>query len=736
MSIKELLSQKITTEDQLLKVIDSGYGAYSLLERTVRDPWWVTREKQRVVYGVYPAHSDVTARLAKALPWTGLHVSKEDAGQIAYTVDRANGEADRQIRTTLGRFLQKWYPAMPDDMLQNLVSEHTAEVSTELELLSGQAIVDFYMSGQLASCMTHGAEHWAGLDGHHPAEVYDRPNVYLAVVRDTEGKVNGRSLVWHVSETDKRFIRCYGTPALQKRLVRMGYKSGTWQGMKFKAIKLSPVDGQSSDQERYLMPYLDGANSAGNSDRSSIVLLDGDLLCVAPEQRRNLNMAGCVVHTCTNTSGYQLFTPASSEQFQQTCPLTGKTELKWGDDWVSAYVEGRVQQVLGEALITWKAVSNLGRVVYAPEDAPIFEVAQLDTPANREHRGYCKLSLEHYPEEQEYQRQYTLRQCDGLWFKEADLVSLITEEFGHRTRKRTHRKDIQPTWVRLANIDGEVAYTDHPEWVERTPSKAKVIPGYHDISRTWDGKVDFDRNVHTVQVWNRNYTVSRKANMEELKPKLQDEAFAEMLQSSQLEYEVVQALRSVQSYGMNATGNRRYVDYDTTYAECLAYAKALLGADHPAWEIYRRYETFKSEAAALDFNCPDVQGGAAGTWQAPAEVPDDFGLLHRDRVKVVGSLPSRKLFSKWFTMRETDFADKQDFCEAFAKVICTPLAGADSKYDSLLAWVAAQLADRYDNELSAQAAESEALLDQLGVAVEGPTLVTAVEAPPPAVQAN
>ena len=53
------------------------------------------------------------------------HVSPSDPNMIAYTPDRACAEGDRQIKTTMGKFLRKFLLVVNDDVIAQLeASEH------------------------------------------------------------------------------------------------------------------------------------------------------------------------------------------------------------------------------------------------------------------------------------------------------------------------------------------------------------------------------------------------------------------------------------------------------------------------------------------------------------------------------------------------------------------------------------------------------------------------------------
>lgn len=110
-------------------------------------------------------------------------------------------------------------------------------------------------------------------DGAGVSRAYDAPNISMATLRNSSGTLISRSMLYTPSDTDKRYIRVYGDALLQSMLVGEGYRAGIWHGAEFNLVVCGPG---------YLMPHLDGSNTAGG-DMSHVMLLNGKITSV-PKQ--------------------------------------------------------------------------------------------------------------------------------------------------------------------------------------------------------------------------------------------------------------------------------------------------------------------------------------------------------------------------------------------------------------------------------------------------------------------
>jgi hypothetical protein len=336
-----------------------------------REVWWLAREWMRIHYGIYPAGSDTLAWISKQqhiVPYA-LHVSREDVTKVAYTEDARAGEADRQTRTTLGRFLRKFFPLWTDKYIQDLEALHRADMSDEFELVPGDQISDLYQTGGLSSCMAHDSAYYGLPDGMHPTQVYDTvPGLHMAVLRkpganpDEEDSLRSRCLVWinPKNPNDKRAVRVYGdTQVLTKRLERAGYVFKALDGAVLPQIPVTERrDGGNCDNQ-FLMPYMDSPHGNGGADGSyALRMSDGTFLLLSEAQKARIAstwdtsiqgpspLAGARSSGGTTTCAGVF--PA--EQLTYRCEWTGQVHEALEDPSIQLWYDGQAHTVCAEVL--------------------------------------------------------------------------------------------------------------------------------------------------------------------------------------------------------------------------------------------------------------------------------------------------------------------------------------------------------------------------------------------------
>ncbi len=210
------------------------------------------------------------------------HVSVKTPTQIAYTRSEQHGREDRQTTTSVGKYLRRHFPSMPDHVLRDFVMRYGDNAFALWD--TPELIIKSVEHGP-RSCMQWGD----GDDGDtpdHPYNCYAPEFGWRAAVRlSGDGHIVGRCLVNVGSMT---FVRSYyrndggyshSDEALEVWLRDQGYtKADNWCGLKLKRIDYS--------RGRFLAPYLDG-----NEKR---VDLWDDCLYICDDG----------TYTCENTNGY------------------------------------------------------------------------------------------------------------------------------------------------------------------------------------------------------------------------------------------------------------------------------------------------------------------------------------------------------------------------------------------------------------------------------------------------
>lgn len=243
---------------------------------------WYARDVQR--YQLHPVISEVIdKRYYRPLDWHLLvlefpHRSVTDFNRLAYTRDERSGIADRQVITTIGKYLQRHF-VIPDHEIRDIVALYTSNGDMAIESTM-DAIVNAARKGP-HSCMSSDIQVTCA-DGvrRHPYEVYDPKLGWSVALRRYEGRIDGRALVYNDDGDGKSYFvrsykRCtnggysYADEALEAWLKSQGInKHGGWEGA---------VIAQHVVCDGYLAPYLDG-------DACHVYPQDGKLLITSDSE--------------------------------------------------------------------------------------------------------------------------------------------------------------------------------------------------------------------------------------------------------------------------------------------------------------------------------------------------------------------------------------------------------------------------------------------------------------------
>jgi hypothetical protein len=207
----------------------------------------------REILGKYPISDEDFALLVLEYP----HVSMKDAANVAYTRDNRSGIEDRQVSTTFGRYVRRFFTTMKDHELRDYATKCRNDDFVLYE--TSDDIVKSIQEGP-TSCMQWDYPHDTN---YHPYRVYAPELGWRAVVRidPVSNRINGRALVLHREDGSKIFVRTYkrgndysyADESLEFWLTENGYthEDGWPFGTELKHI---PFKGS------YLLPYLDGEN--------------------------------------------------------------------------------------------------------------------------------------------------------------------------------------------------------------------------------------------------------------------------------------------------------------------------------------------------------------------------------------------------------------------------------------------------------------------------------------------
>ena len=513
MSLKDELRKKITKSEDM-----PHFSIAQLFLDSKRNyispPWWLMREYGRIETEVYPVPTNVIDSLNILNPQYALHIAEEDPTQIAYTPDKGYGEADRQVRTGLARFITKYYPHLPDDHIRDLQAEHLAELDSTFEVLTGEDMIAVYTSGAVGACMSKGDISYHGQV--NPTKVYDVPNVGMAVLRDKDGKISARTMVYTPTPEDKRFIRCYGDSKLRPKLERSGYRAGTWHGVEFQTIPMGP-----SYADTYIMPYLDGEGGMGSWEKSMVALIDHKITSVTLEMSssiKRINPSG--VQCAISTTGSIILGNVDSTKFKATCMLTG-VEINLLTQRSYDFWDG---VTLGKITDTSEH-EDLDRVYYTTnQQARVLSTTPrfitrgryyIDTTSLRLACGFVRLDPTLYPEEQGWFQKGdydnpAIETYEGAWVKKADAVYVAALRDGSVQFRYAHESTISIGYVKLHAIHKGILYYAAPGVkVVKTVTGRKVVPKLYPVVQLYNGQWDFSRNTLSPQMLDKYYYFPR-----------------------------------------------------------------------------------------------------------------------------------------------------------------------------------------------------------------------------------
>lgn len=497
---------------------------YTEVEQAV---WWAEREAMRIYHQVY----EVTDTLESHLCFKRVfaHISLEDKTMVAFTPDKASGEADRQLKMSPGRFFSRLLPIATDSYIQKLVAEHMAEVVNEVEFLEGKDLTEVYVSGAAsAACMSKDESNWS-LEGHHPTEAYWTPEIKMAVIRNAEGSVTERCIVYNASETDKRWIRCYpDNGKLKKRLEKNGYVKGSLVGAKLNTVKVGGT---------FVIPYLDGNGYRGDEDTASVALIDNRLTVVGGAtanaiRDKNGGFSAYTVFYGPTTGGKVQLHNIDSAMFKYVDAFDGLTKSSLVDPASDFWYDGQIHKVATgniEGLAAMlreggcdlsddvRVSVNSSRTVLAAS-TDTFRARNygwaLDTEENRRLVGYVRLSSEFYDDQSWHRGATTLTiESENGVILRVDAAYYVDAEGKCRVM---HISRLPAKSVKLHKASKSVAgYYCHPDAsYVKTSTGRKVHQKLHDIAQTLSGAWEFANKAKSVNFLGEHLTLAKGEGLE------------------------------------------------------------------------------------------------------------------------------------------------------------------------------------------------------------------------------
>ena len=249
---------------------------------------WFAREARQA-----PMHKYVTKAIDMCRPddWQKLMLqwphmadsAMDDYTKLAYTRDEKAGIADRQVITSLGKYLRAHFSLLPDDAIRDIVALAQAN-QAKIKIVRTTAEMIYHLHKGPSSCMQWGDESGIkGEDGdrHHPYEAYAPELGWAMAVRIEGDDTVGRALV-NESDGKKTYVRSYKKTGgyshtdeqLEAWLDSQGYsKESDWEDCYLKIIPARNHCG-------FVAPYIDGGTQEVDRDGNRLrITSDGDFIC-------------------------------------------------------------------------------------------------------------------------------------------------------------------------------------------------------------------------------------------------------------------------------------------------------------------------------------------------------------------------------------------------------------------------------------------------------------------------
>jgi hypothetical protein len=255
--------------------------------RRVVDDSWKLREAARLTDGTYQPLPDFILAVLTKQDEHFVHVFKSDPNKVAYTQTPERGMADVQTTTTLGSYLSRYEPSIPDHTVRGLVERFTKRHNDTSAVVidytakafrfayEGQSVS--HEASTSVSCMAYLASHY-DCRPHHPAEAYSTGphGLHIAYIVHPEDPkvVMSRAIVW---PRDMTFVKVYGRVEADRTQLRVALEDlGYTRASSFRGALLAriPLD---ADEESFVMPYIDGSCQSVDDDGDNFIITsDGE----------------------------------------------------------------------------------------------------------------------------------------------------------------------------------------------------------------------------------------------------------------------------------------------------------------------------------------------------------------------------------------------------------------------------------------------------------------------------
>lgn len=620
-------------------------------------PRWYIREQTRQALNVYPERTEILNKINSSYPWLCVHISKVDAKKVAYTPSSHDGERDAQIVVTMEKLLTRLYPHLPAHAVAEIAAEHHAESDDTLEILYGQDIVDVYTSGVQGACMSKGGEAYTGK--MNPTLCYIADNIGMAVVRDLNGNITGRCMIYTPSPDDKRYIRVYNSKLLKRRLERNGFRAGTWNGAKFNTIGLN-LEGNPN---HYLVPYLDGNGEMANGAvTSAVALIDGVLTCIDKEYyNRIYKMLGQdYVGIASSQYGAIRLRNIDTGSLTVTCALTGVQFNRLEEDHKRFYseveIDGQRVGALGVALAsairenranlyTLKLRDSGGTVeVLSQDSTKTFYHGGwhwLDNKECREYTGWQQLDIVLYPDNREWYKKDIVKVEEiGTYILQEDSIAVIKQLEGQMPLLNYQHKSTYDKTKHVL-VHNPSRHTYKKVYAEKSSDMqivkihngAKAVVDWHDIAKDVDGNWGLIRSMKSFEIANKVYYTRPDADLAPIKERMWN---ALIVSTGYRADVMIDYTYHIGEYPYGEDGRRLYA-YDYQRKLNISVMRKWIngGTNKTLKQHLYNFDVWQAECNAIDYTALEEFGEAMVTAEFPEPVVEEIPAADEQSAEMV-----------------------------------------------------------------------------------------------------
>lgn len=195
-----------------------------------------------------------------------VYVSALDPKKIGYTPTPEDGRRDRQVVSTVGRFLTKFYShQFTESEIRATADKHRITYGESYVYFAfGADEIEYVYKHGPNSCMV--GKEW---ESEPPMRIYDGPDTVLAYLKGADGNITARAVV-RIDVNPMEWVRIYGDISLlQMRLNAFGFKCGDLADVRLRRAEYN---------DDLICPYIDGQEEA-RDDGEFLILGSGPLGC-------------------------------------------------------------------------------------------------------------------------------------------------------------------------------------------------------------------------------------------------------------------------------------------------------------------------------------------------------------------------------------------------------------------------------------------------------------------------